>query len=532
MKKFLFFLLVFLILIPKNNLGFSLASAKEPHYIPDEIIVKFKGDTKPFRVVKIPQGKVGEKIKEYRKRADVEYAEPNYIAYALMTPNDPHYKYQWHLDNPVYGGIQMEKAWDISTGSSSVVVAIVDTGIAYENYGKYCQAPDLANTCFVQGYDFVNNDSHPNDDNNHGTHVAGTVAQSTNNNLGVAGIAFKTCLMPVKVLDKKGSGSYANVANGIRYAADHGAKVINLSLGGGSSSDTLKEAVKYAYEKGVTVIAACGNENVSSCLYPAAYDDYVIAVGATQYDESKAPYSNYGASLDLVAPGGNIKVDQNKDGYGDGVLQQTFADSSQLCSFGYYFFQGTSMASPHVAGVSALLLASGRATGPDEVRNLLQTTADDLGSPGRDNIYGWGLVNAAAALGVTPTPTLTPIPTATRTPTFTPTPTVTPQPTASPTPTTTPTPTPEEKIICWSGTNQYLYQNNNQAQKFCKCAQGIYGYKSYQTKRGVRLSGKYLSTDDNEIWDVVLVSLRNPISSVVCSDGVSYPTNQTYFWPK
>jgi serine protease len=126
-------------------------------YVQDEIIVKFKGDKEPFRVLKIPEGKVGEKIKEFKKRADVIYAEPNYIAYALMVPNDPYYKYQWHLDNPVYGGIQMEEAWDISTGSSSVVVAIVDTGIAYETYGKYCQALDLAQTCFVPGYDFVNN---------------------------------------------------------------------------------------------------------------------------------------------------------------------------------------------------------------------------------------------------------------------------------------------------------------------------------------------------------------------------------------
>ncbi|PJB98906.1 MAG: peptidase S8, partial [Candidatus Nealsonbacteria bacterium CG_4_9_14_0_8_um_filter_36_17] len=153
-------------------------------FVQNEIIVKFKGDVKPFRVIKVPEGKVGEKVKEYSKRADVVYAEPNYIAYTQMVPNDPYYKYQWHLDNPEYGGIQMEKAWDISTGSPEVIVAVVDTGIAHEDYGRYCQAADLAKTCFVQGYDFVNNDQHPNDDNRHGTHVAGTIAQSTNNNLG------------------------------------------------------------------------------------------------------------------------------------------------------------------------------------------------------------------------------------------------------------------------------------------------------------------------------------------------------------
>ena len=250
-------------------------------FVTDEIIVKFEGDVKPFRVIKVPEGKIREKVKEYSKRADVVYAEPNYIAYAQMVPNDPYYSYQWHLDNPVYGGIQMEEAWDISTGTPSVVVAVVDTGIAYEDYKRYCQAPDLAKTCFVAGYDFVNNDEHPNDDNRHGTHVAGTVAQSTNNEIGVAGVAFDTCLMPVKVLNSRGSGTYANVAKGIRFAADNGAKVINLSLGGSSDSTTLKDAVAYAYQKGVTVVAACGNDNVSSCLYPAAYDDYVIAVGAT-----------------------------------------------------------------------------------------------------------------------------------------------------------------------------------------------------------------------------------------------------------
>ncbi|MDP2910564.1 MAG: S8 family peptidase [bacterium] len=374
-------------------------------FVQNEIIVKFKGDVGPFRIIKVPEGKVGEKIREYSQRTDVVYAEPNYIAYALMTPNDPNYKYQWHLDNPVYEGINTKKAWDISTGDPSVIVAIVDTGIAYENYKQgrktYCQASDLVQTSFVSGYDFVNNDSHPNDDNRHGTHVAGTIAQSTNNNLGVAGVAFNTALMPIKVLDSRGSGTYANIAKGIRYAADNGAKVINLSLGGSSSDNTLRDAVAYAYQKGVTVVAACGNNNSSSCLYPAAYNDYVIAVGATQYDETKAPYSNYGSSLDLVAPGGNTNVDQNQDGYADGVLQQTFQSSARVCAFAYYFFQGTSMAAPHVSGVAALLIANNNATTPDDIRTALEKTAEDKGDVGRDNTYGWGLVDAYTALGWT-----------------------------------------------------------------------------------------------------------------------------------
>jgi len=595
-------------------------------YVEDEIIVKFKGDTELFRVIKIPEGRVGEKIREYLARKDVIYAEPNYIAYALMVPNDPNYKYQWHLDNSQYGGIQMEEAWDISAGNSSVIVAIVDTGIAYENYGRFCQAPDLAQTCFVSGYDFVNNDYHPNDDNRHGTHVAGTIAQSTNNSLGVAGVAFNTCLMPVKVLNSSGSGTYTQVANGIRWAADNGAKVINLSLGGSSFSQTLEDAVAYAHNKGVTVIAACGNSNVSSCDYPAAYNDYVIAVGATRYDETKAPYSSYGSSLDLVAPGGDTRVDQNSDGYADGVLQQTFKDSRNVCSFSYYFFQGTSMATPHVSGVAALVLANGNATTPDEVRTALQETAEDLGPAGWDATYGWGLVNAYSVLNWASAPkcavdadcddglycngieicqagackagtliecsglvdqcnngicdeTLDQC-------------VVQPKPdgttcddglycntgetcqagacaggtarTCDDSNTCTADSCSEsldkcENVwpacgisdsccgpecdytndgdcsaaqICWSKDNVYLYKNSNQAKKFCKCAQGTYGYKSYTSKWLKSTVYKYVNTSNNENWSVTSQNSYSPVYQVTCSDNKIYPTNEDYYWPK
>ncbi|TFH40339.1 MAG: PKD domain-containing protein, partial [ANME-2 cluster archaeon] len=256
----------------------------------------------------------------------------------------------------------------------------------------------------VQGYDFVNNDNNPIDDNGHGTHVAGTIAQSTNNNLGVAGVAFDSTLMPVKVLSSTGSGTYSDVASGIRYAADNGADVISLSLGGLSDGNIVREAVQYAYENGVTIVAACGNDNTNTCNYPAAYNDYVIAVGATQYDETIAPYSSYGPNLDIVAPGGNTGVDLNGDGYGDGVLQQTFTISRRgTISWGYYFFQGTSMATPHVSGVAALVIANGL-SGPDNVRAALETTVKDKGAIGWDETYGWGLLDAAAALAYTPGP--------------------------------------------------------------------------------------------------------------------------------
>ncbi len=403
-------------------------------HTPGEIIVKFKpgvGEdvidelnsrhdtsvfyTSPFagfRRLRIPRNKtVAEMVEIYKKNPAVDYAELNYIAYTCWVPNDPFYSYQWHLDNHDYGGIQMEDAWELlgapGTPGENVIVAVVDTGVAYEDYKekgqRYYIAPDLEDTDFVPGYDFVNDDEHANDDNSHGTHVTGTIAQSANNGIGVAGVAFNCSIMPVKVLDREGSGYNSWVADGIYFAVDNGAHVINLSLGGSDSSTTLENAVAYAYDNGVTVIAAAGNAGSSTILYPAAYDSYVIAVGATQYDESLAPYSNYGSSLDLVAPGGNVDLDQNGDGKADGVLQNTFNPITRRTKdFAYWFFDGTSMAAPHVSGVAALLIAYGNAVTPAEVRAALQDTAEDLGDTGRDDIFGYGLVDAYAALSYTP----------------------------------------------------------------------------------------------------------------------------------
>src|SRR3989344_8109038 len=367
----------------------------------DEVIVQFKGEEK-FRRVKIEAGEdVASAIARFRQDSNVEYAEPNYIAYAFMTPNDTYYSYQWNFSNPTYGGINVEQAWDTTNGSG-VTVAVIDTGIAYEDYGIFRRAPDLAGTQFVPGYDFANNDTHPNDDEGHGTHVAGTIAQSTNNGIGVAGVAFGARLMPIKALNAQGSGTYADIAESIRWAADNGAKVINMSHGGPAPATDLEDALAYAYNKGVTIVAASGNDNAGSVSYPAAYNQYVIAVGATRFDETRAPYSNYGSALDIVAPGGDLGVDQNHDGYGDGVLQQTFGNN--VGSFSYYFYSGTSMATPHVAGVAALIISAGKASTPADVQTLLQNTADDLGPTGRDDQYGWGIVDAAEAVAGDPIP--------------------------------------------------------------------------------------------------------------------------------
>jgi len=406
-------------------------------YVPGEIIVKFKPDTTlqiiglinaeygasilytsqqaDFRRLKIPADKtVEEMVATYNACPYVEYAEANYIAYAQIVPNDPLYPLQWNLNNAKYGGIKVENAWDVSTGSQ-VIVAVLDTGIAYENYSEsylewiryYKQAPDLAHTTFVPGYDFVNKDDHPNDDSNpgHGTQIAGIIAQTTNNQAGTAGIAFGACLMPVKVLDSTGTGTYADVADGIIWATNQGAHIINLSLGGSQPSTTLENAVTYAFSNGVTIVAAAGNDGIATLRYPAAYSDQVIAVGATRYDETVTYYSNYGPNLDLVAPGGDLDVDQNGDGYGDGILQQNYERSSwDSVSWGYCFMEGTSMAAAHVSAVAALLIAEGVAATPTQVAQALISTAKDKGAAGWDQKYGWGIVDASAAVRWTPTP--------------------------------------------------------------------------------------------------------------------------------
>lgn len=306
----------------------------------------------------------------------------------------------------------------LTDGSGTIFFDDVESGEGTWETTQYIQAPDLAGTSFwvntgetagnstdddsngfvddVNGWDFINSDNHPNDDNQHGTHVAGTVAQTTNNALGVAGVAFNTTIMPVKVLSASGSGSFAQIADGIDYAVANGADVISMSLSAPVASAVMENAVANAFNSGVTVVAACGNSGTSDCRWPAAYNSYVIAVGATQYDEAKAPYSSFGPSVDVVAPGGNTADDDNSDGFADGVLQQTFSDTP--VDFAYWFFQGTSMATPHVSGLAALLKAKDASLTPTQIRTAIESTADDLGIAGRDNTFGWGLINAPAAL--------------------------------------------------------------------------------------------------------------------------------------
>ena len=344
-------------------------------------------------------------VQALSKRPEVEIAEPDSVvtlspepglevtddAQKEGFPNDPMYPKQWHLDQ-----IGMPKAWELANGNG-VIVAVLDTGVAYENYGKFHQLPDLAGIEFVDPYDFVGNTKHADDDHGHGSHVTGTIAQATNNGIGVAGVALNVKIMPLKVLGGNGSGSVAGIADAIRYAADHGAKVMNMSLGGAFPSRVLKKAVEYAHSKGVVVVCAAGNESRGKVGYPAAYPG-AIAVSATQQDEAITFYSNYGKDVDIAAPGGNVTDKEGRRNNPDGgVLQNTIVIGDPTKD-GYYAFMGTSMASPHVAGVAALVVGEG-VTDPDMVESILK---DSARKPNDQKFtadkYGAGIVDAPAAI--------------------------------------------------------------------------------------------------------------------------------------
>ena len=318
-------------------------------------------------------------------------------ASAVAPPDDPLFRHQWNLR-----AIQIPAAWAVSRGAGATV-AVLDTGVAYETRGRHRRAPDLAGTRFVAGYDFVDDDAHPNDvapedgRRSHGTQMAGVIAQTAGNALGGAGVAPLAAIMPIRVLEPDLSGSVANVARGLRFAADHGADIANLSLAGPVAEPLVSDAIAYAVAKGVTVVAAAGNDGQAMVSWPAA-DPRVIAVGAVGRDLTRAPYSNYGPELDLVAPSG-VGADVPA-GYGpsDGVVAQTLKGGPG--TFCFCFSASTSAAAAQVSAVAALLVGSGRASGPAEVRAALLGGARDLGEDERDEQYGAGLVQATGALRV------------------------------------------------------------------------------------------------------------------------------------
>jgi thermitase len=354
------------------------------NYVKGEVIVKFKdGVTKgvqgnalkalgakevsesdavksKFKVLKV--GNVEAVVKALSKNPNVEYAEPNYTFQSTWTPNDTYYSgYQYGFQTT-----DTDLAWDITKGNSGQEVAVLDTGVDYNH-------PDLDSKVLL-GYDFVDNDYTPYDLNGHGTHVAGTVAAETNNAQGVAGMAPNTNILAVRVLDANGSGSLADIADGIEYAADAGAEVINLSLGCNCSTTTLKNAVNYAWNKGVVVVAAAGNDGVSTTFEPASYTNAIAVAAVDRYDQL-ASFSNWGASwVDVAAPGVDIA--------------STYPNNR------YVYMSGTSMASPHVAGLAGLLAAQGRSA--SQIRAAIENTADNTSGTG--TYFKHGRINSYNAV--------------------------------------------------------------------------------------------------------------------------------------
>jgi serine protease len=360
-----------------------------------------------YRVALDPDVPVHQAVARLVSLPEVEYAEPNGVVRSLQaagrfTPNDEFFDFQWHMKM-----VDAERTWAIQRGDPSVAVAVLDTGVAYEDFGRFRKAPDFGTTVFLPGFNVIDQSTHANDDNFHGTHVASTVAEATNNSEGVAGLAFGSALMPVKVLDAEGFGSFFDVAEGVDFAVGFSqggsrpVKVINLSLGGEDPSLTLQRAIDRAVEAGVVVVAAAGNEGRAAISFPATLPN-VIAVGGVDARKRRASYSNFGPELDVVAPGGDLDRDDDGDGRPDGVLQQTFDPDTafflgRFDDFGYFFVTGTSQATPHVAALAALLVRQG-ITDPAAVKAVIEQTAEDLGSPGRDDTFGHGLIRPSLAL--------------------------------------------------------------------------------------------------------------------------------------
>lgn len=309
-----------------------------------------------------------EMIQYFSQRQNIEYVEPNFILMQneVSGPNDLLYQenYQWNL--PVIG---TEQGWNVTRGNEEIQIAIVDTGVDLNH-------PDLKNR-LVKGYNVIDDRSEPDDDNGHGTHVAGIIASETNNNEGVAGMTWYSKIMPVKAMGAKGYGTTFDISKGIVWAVDHGADVINLSLGNYQPSKVLEEAVRYAYENNVVMVSAAGNDSSNQPTYPSAYPE-VISVAAVDYNGNRASFSNYGDYIDIAAPGVYIP--------------STYFNEQ------YAALSGTSMAAPHVAGLAALIKSANPGLTSSQVIRIIKNSAIDLGEQGKDVQFGNGLIDVNSAL--------------------------------------------------------------------------------------------------------------------------------------
>ncbi len=384
-------------------------------YATDQVLVKFKSFVSKERVertiatyrarplkriphvdvyqLKIPEDSTVEEMTFLMgQNPDVEYVGPNYIARIAMTPNDTFFNFQYALHNTsqaigppgspqgtLRADIKAPAAWEETQGDESLLIAILDTGVDVDH-------PDLVNKINANGYDFVNDDPDPIDDHGHGTFVAGIAAAETNNNEGIAGVAWNCQILPFKVLDEAGEGFYSWIIDGIITATDRGASVINFSLGGTEPDPSLQEAVQYAYENGVIVVAAAGNE-AGPVIYPAAYDE-CLAVAATDYNDARVPWSNFGPEVDVAAPGERIIS-----------LVPTWYFGAGSIPYGYG--GGTSFSCPYVAGMAALIMSLKPWLTIDQVIGIIQYSCDDINEseyPGRDDYIGYGRINMEKGL--------------------------------------------------------------------------------------------------------------------------------------
>jgi thermitase len=316
------------------------------------------------KVLQVPENAATRVAAALERSGQFNFIEQDFIGKASVTPNDPSFTSQWHLSK-----IQAPSAWGITQGASNITLGMIDSGVETTH-------PDLAGK-LVPGWNFVTLTSTITDNIGHGTATAGTAAAATNNGVGVAGVAWANMIMPLVVVDSTGYASYSNMANAITYAADHGVRVVNLSIAGSSASSTLQSAVTYAWNKGTIVVASAGNDSTSTPYYPAACDN-AVAVSATDSNDAFASFSNFGSWVDIAAPGVSVLT------------------TSTGASYGYW--SGTSFSAPVVAGVAGLVLATKPSLSAASVVSILEQNADDLGSAGFDNYYGYGRVNAYRAV--------------------------------------------------------------------------------------------------------------------------------------